>query len=60
MADGVINELRWALQKALDNTGYTVPRSLDSRMDDCRDLDQLNSWIDGVATAKKVTEIFSE
>ncbi|MFI7001739.1 hypothetical protein [Nocardia sp. NPDC050175] len=60
MADGMILEVRWALQRALDDAGLIVPWSLDSRIDNCWDLELLNSWIDRVATAKKVEEIFSE
>lgn len=48
------------LFKLLSFKGFTLSPSLHARVTACRDLEQIEAWIDRVLTARTIDDVFSE
>ncbi|MEU2035568.1 hypothetical protein [Nocardia amamiensis] len=49
-----------ALLRVLRTRGFTVSEATASRIAECTDLDQINTWIDRAVTADSLDEVFAD
>ncbi|MFJ4652846.1 hypothetical protein ACIP5Y_16405 [Nocardia sp. NPDC088792] len=49
-----------ALLRVLERRGFVISEKLGSRIAECRDLDQIDVWIDRAVTASRIEEIFAD
>ncbi|WP_157250568.1 hypothetical protein [Nonomuraea typhae] len=57
-AEGEVRGEAKAVVRVLRNRGIEVPDDAESRILSCTDIEQIDSWLTGVATVSHVDELF--
>lgn len=52
--------MAYALLRLLSARGFEVSKEARERLNACRDIDQLGTWVDRCATMNHIDELFDE